>query len=83
MILEQKLFTLEFINRGLMNINFQYMDDSIPTPLDSSCLADGSLRQNGSLMFILTLYQYNYIFSFSNVDFSQIFAFSHWKVYSL
>ena len=41
------------------------MDENIPTPLEQSCLGDGSFRQNGNYMYIS--FNYKCFDSFSNV----------------
>ena len=42
------MFTLEYVNKCFKNLNLKYMDDNKQTPLESSCLSDGSLKQNGN-----------------------------------
>lgn len=61
----KKLFTISFINTGIQNLHLQYMDENIPTPLEQSCLGDGSFRQNGNYMYIS--FNYKCFDSFSNV----------------
>lgn len=47
LVCEDKFFDIPTLNKALVLLNFQYMDDNKPTPLEQSCLSNGSFRQNG------------------------------------
>lgn len=47
-VCEEKPFNIVTLNKAFELLNFQYMDDNKPTPLEQACLSDsGSFRQNG------------------------------------
>ena len=87
--MDQKLFSLSFVDASIKKLNVRSFDGDNPSPLEGISLSvcDTNLHQHGMLVvdagaIIHTMHLHDYVYSHADVDLGTVLASCYWAPYS-